>query len=72
VLQPDIMVPTNGIGVGVGTGPPGEGIMSMCVSVAVILSPCFAAGLPTNTHPYVDCCPAPHSLQNFATIGITA
>src|SRR5262249_19160246 len=38
--------PLNGIGVGVGTGPPGDGIMITCVSMATILSPCFAAGLP--------------------------
>src|SRR5215203_152195 len=39
-------VPTNGCGRGVGTGPPGDGIITMCVSVAITLSPCFAAGLP--------------------------
>ena len=39
-------MPTNGLGSGVGTGPPGDGIMTMCVSVAITWSPCFAAGCP--------------------------
>src|SRR5438445_3979899 len=32
-LQPPVMVPANGCGSGVGTGPPGEGIMTMWMSV---------------------------------------
>ena len=43
--SPEI-VPTNGMGVGVGTGPPGDGIMRICVSIPLTTSPCFAAGLP--------------------------
>ncbi len=35
-----------GLGRGVGTGPPGVGIISMWMSVATTLSPCFAAGCP--------------------------
>jgi len=41
---PSIM-PKKGCGRGVGTGPPGDGTSTMCVSVATIWSPCFAAGL---------------------------
>jgi hypothetical protein len=45
VLRPAVSVPLKGMGVGVGTGPPGEGTIRMWVSVAMILSPCLAAGL---------------------------
>ena len=32
LLSPPDSLPENGIGIGVGAGPPGEGIMTMCVS----------------------------------------
>src|SRR5512132_3945090 len=44
-LSPPPMIPMNGWGRGVGTG--GEpGTITIWVSVAEILSPCFAAGCP--------------------------
>jgi hypothetical protein len=42
-----LITPLKGCGSGVGTGGPGgAGTSTMCISTPVIVSPCFAAGIP--------------------------
>ena len=36
LLKPSLMIPANGCGSGVGTGPPADGTITICVSIAVI------------------------------------
>lgn len=48
LLREPFRIPSKGCSSCVGTGEPGgAGTMTICVSVAVILSPCLAAGCPT-------------------------
>jgi hypothetical protein len=41
-----VIDPMKGEGSGVGTGPPGDGIMTMCVSTALTCEACEATGWP--------------------------